>query len=80
MMIIRQFQPSDFEEIVSIETGLFQKSDPLNYISLYEISREGFLVAEVEKRPWVLLQVIRSVTVSAGYFPLQSGLTIRVRV
>ncbi|AEH59909.1 ribosomal-protein-alanine acetyltransferase [Methanosalsum zhilinae DSM 4017] len=50
MMIIRQFQPSDFEEIVSIETGLFQKSDPLNYISLYEISREGFLVAEVEKK------------------------------
>ncbi len=49
-MIIRQFQPSDFEEIVSIETALFQKSDPLNYISLYEISREGFLVAEVEKK------------------------------
>lgn len=46
MFLIRQFVPSDFQQVISIEKEAFREHDPFLYMRLYEISSEGFLVAE----------------------------------
>ncbi|MDD5485301.1 MAG: ribosomal protein S18-alanine N-acetyltransferase [Methanocellales archaeon] len=44
--MIRQFVPNDFQQVISIEKEAFREHDPFLYMRLYEMSSEGFLVAE----------------------------------
>ncbi|MDD2778282.1 MAG: ribosomal protein S18-alanine N-acetyltransferase [Methanocellales archaeon] len=46
MFLIRQFIPMDFQQVISIEKDAFREHDPFLYMRLYEMSSEGFLVAE----------------------------------
>ena len=38
--------PRDFQQVISIEEEAFREHDPFLYMKLYEMSSEGFLVAE----------------------------------
>ncbi len=46
MVIIRYFEPSDFTEILEIESEAFSEHNPLLYMNFYEMNNDGFLVAE----------------------------------
>ncbi len=46
MLSIRKFQPADFQQVMMIERGAFHDHNPLAYMRLYELSPDGFLVAE----------------------------------
>lgn len=45
-MIVRNFEPSDFEEVLEIESEAFLEHNPFLYMHFYEMNSEGFLVAE----------------------------------
>ncbi|MDG6244751.1 MAG: ribosomal protein S18-alanine N-acetyltransferase [Methanolobus sp.] len=46
MIIIRNFQPCDFEEVMEIESDAFSEHNPFLYMNFYEMNNEGFFVAE----------------------------------
>lgn len=46
MIVIRKFEPSDFEEVLEIESEAFSEHNPFLYMNFYEMNNEGFLVAE----------------------------------
>ncbi|MDK2827003.1 [SSU ribosomal protein S18P]-alanine acetyltransferase [Methanolobus vulcani] len=46
MIVIRNFEPSDFEEVLEIESQAFSEHNPFLYMNFYEMNSEGFLVAE----------------------------------
>ncbi|WP_406660279.1 ribosomal protein S18-alanine N-acetyltransferase [Methanolobus sp. ZRKC3] len=45
-MIIRKFEPEDFEGVLEIESVAFSEHNPFLYMNFYEMNNEGFLVAE----------------------------------
>jgi ribosomal-protein-alanine N-acetyltransferase len=47
-MIIRKFEPTDFEGVLEIESVAFAEHNPFLYMNFYEMNNEGFLVAEEE--------------------------------
>ncbi|MFQ6061653.1 MAG: ribosomal protein S18-alanine N-acetyltransferase [Methanosarcinales archaeon] len=47
MILIRKFQVNDFEDVISIEQEAFKECNPQLYMDLYELSPDGFLVAEL---------------------------------
>ncbi len=47
MIVIRKFQPSDFQWVIDIERRVFDEHDPYLYMQFYETNPEGFLVAEI---------------------------------
>lgn len=46
MLLIRKFMPRDFQQVLSIEEESFWEHDPFLYMKQYEMSSDGFLVAE----------------------------------
>lgn len=46
MITIRNFDPSDFEEVLEIEEEAFSEHNPFLYMNFYEMNSEGFFVAE----------------------------------
>jgi ribosomal-protein-alanine N-acetyltransferase len=44
-MIIRSFEPDDFEGVLEIELDAFSEHNPLIYMNFYEMNRNGFLIA-----------------------------------
>lgn len=46
MIVIRNFEPADFEEVLEIESEAFSEHNPFLYMNFYEMNSEGFLVAE----------------------------------
>jgi ribosomal-protein-alanine N-acetyltransferase len=44
--MITHFAPEDFQEIIEIEKEAFSEHNSLLYMSLYEMARDGFLVAK----------------------------------
>jgi [ribosomal protein S18]-alanine N-acetyltransferase len=46
MIIVRNFEPSDFEEVLEIESDAFSEHNPFLYMNFYEMNNEGFFVAE----------------------------------
>lgn len=46
MLVIRNFEPADFEEVLGIESEAFAEHNPFLYMNFYEMNSEGFLVAE----------------------------------
>jgi len=47
LIIIRKFQPSDFQWIVSIERKVFNEHDPYLYMQFYENYPDTFIVATI---------------------------------
>ncbi len=47
MIVIRIFQPEDFQWVIDIERTVFNEHDPYYYMQFYETCSEGFLVAEI---------------------------------
>ncbi len=47
MIIIRKFQPPDFQWVIDIERKVFDEHDPYLYMQFYEMYPETFLVAEI---------------------------------
>ncbi|MDP2767695.1 MAG: ribosomal protein S18-alanine N-acetyltransferase [Candidatus Methanoperedens sp.] len=47
MIIIRKFQPPDFQWVIDIERKIFDEHDPYLYMQFYETYPESFLVAEI---------------------------------
>lgn len=47
LIIIRKFQPSDFQWVIDIERKVFDEHDPYLYMQFYETYPEGFIVAEI---------------------------------
>ncbi|MBU4373365.1 MAG: ribosomal protein S18-alanine N-acetyltransferase [Euryarchaeota archaeon] len=47
MIIIRKFQPPDFQWVIDIERKVFDEHDPYLYMQFYETYPETFLVAEI---------------------------------
>ena len=47
MIIIRKFQPSDFQRVIDIERKVFNEHDPYLYMQFYETYPETFIVAEM---------------------------------
>lgn len=48
MLIIRKFQPNDFNTVIGIEKLVFNEHDPFYYMKFYETCSEGFVVAEMD--------------------------------
>ncbi len=46
MITVRRFEPSDFEQVLEIESEVFSEHNPFLYMNFYEMNNEGFLVAE----------------------------------
>lgn len=46
MIVVRNFEPADFEEVLEIEAEAFSEHNPFLYMNFYEMNSEGFLVAE----------------------------------
>lgn len=44
-MILRYFEPEDFEDILEIEMETFSEHNPFIYINFYEMNKDGFIVA-----------------------------------
>ncbi|MFP4655067.1 MAG: ribosomal protein S18-alanine N-acetyltransferase [Methanohalobium sp.] len=44
-MILRYFEPEDFEDVLEIEMENFSEHNPFIYINFYEMNRDGFIVA-----------------------------------
>ncbi len=47
MIIIRKFQPQDFQWVIDIERKVFDEHDPYLYMQFYETYPETFIVAEI---------------------------------
>jgi len=47
LVIIRKFQPSDFQWVIDIERKVFNEHDPYLYMQFYETYPETFIVAEI---------------------------------
>ena len=47
LIIIRKFQPSDFQGVIEIERKAFNEHDPYLYMQFYEIYPDTFIVAEI---------------------------------
>jgi len=47
LIIIRKFQPSDFQWVIDIERKVFNEHDPYLYMQFYENYPETFIVAEI---------------------------------
>lgn len=47
MIIIRKFQPSDFQWIIDIERRVFNQHDPYLYMKFYELYPDTFVVANI---------------------------------
>ena len=47
MIIIRKFQPQDFQWVIDIERKVFDEHDPYLYMQFYETYPDGFIVAEI---------------------------------
>ena len=45
-MIVRYFEPQDFEEVLKIESEAFKEHNPFIYMNFYEINNDCFLVAD----------------------------------
>jgi ribosomal-protein-alanine N-acetyltransferase len=45
-MIVRNFEPNDFSEVLEIEAEAFAEHNPFIYMNFYEMNSECFLVAE----------------------------------
>lgn len=50
MMIIRQFEPYDFEDVLNIEMEAFTEHNPFVYMNFYEMNKEGFFVVSMNNR------------------------------
>ena len=48
-MIIRKFEPHDFEEVMTIESAVFTEHNPYFYMNFYEMNRDTFLVAQEDR-------------------------------
>ncbi|AKB84081.1 ribosomal protein S18-alanine N-acetyltransferase [Methanococcoides methylutens] len=46
-MIIRKFEPCDFEGVLNIEMEAFTEHNPFVYMNFYEMNNEGFFVASI---------------------------------
>lgn len=44
-MIIRSFEPDDFEGVLEIESEAFSEHNPFIYMNFYEMNSNGFLIA-----------------------------------
>lgn len=47
MILIRKFQPQDFQWVIDIERKVFDEHDPYLYMQFYETYPEGFIIAEI---------------------------------
>src|SRR5659263_564423 len=47
LIIIRKFQPSDFQWVIDIERKVFNEHDPYLYMQFYEIYPDTFIVAQI---------------------------------
>jgi len=47
LIIIRKFQPSDFQWVIDIERKVFNEHDPYLYMQFYETYPETFIVANI---------------------------------
>ena len=47
MIIIRKFQPSDFQWVIDIERKVFNEHDPYLYMQFYETYPDTFIVADI---------------------------------
>ncbi len=47
LIIIRKFEPQDFQWVINIERTVFNEHDPYLYMQFYETNPDGFLVAEI---------------------------------
>ena len=47
MILIRKFQPSDFQWIIDIERRVFNQHDPYLYMKFYELYPDTFIVANI---------------------------------
>ncbi|MFZ3385489.1 MAG: ribosomal protein S18-alanine N-acetyltransferase [Candidatus Methanoperedens sp.] len=47
MIIIRTFQPSDFQWVIGIERKVFNEHDPYIYMQFYETYPDTFIVADI---------------------------------
>lgn len=45
-MIVRYFEPQDFEEVMEIESQAFEEHNPFLYMNFYEMNNDCFLVAD----------------------------------
>ncbi|MBN2111030.1 MAG: ribosomal protein S18-alanine N-acetyltransferase [Methanosarcinaceae archaeon] len=45
-MIVRYFEPQDFEEVMEIESEAFEEHNPFLYMNFYEMNNDCFLVAD----------------------------------
>jgi len=47
LIVIRKFQPQDFQRVIDIERKVFDEHDPYLYMQFYETYPETFIVAEI---------------------------------
>lgn len=47
LIIVRKFQPQDFQWVINIEREVFDEHDPYLYMQFYETYPETFIVAEI---------------------------------
>jgi len=47
LIIIRKFQPSDFQWVIDIERKVFNEHDPYLYMQFYETYPDTFIVAKI---------------------------------
>ncbi len=47
LIIIRKFEPQDFQWVINIERMVFDEHDPYLYMQFYETNPDGFIVAEI---------------------------------
>jgi len=47
LIIIRKFQPSDFQWVIDIERRVFNEHDPYLYMQFYETYPDTFIVADI---------------------------------
>lgn len=47
LIIVRKFQPQDFQWVIDIEREVFDEHDPYLYMQFYETYPETFIVAEI---------------------------------
>lgn len=78
-MIIRKFEPLDFEEIVAIESETFTEHNPYFYMNFYEMNRDTFLVAQEGKMIVGFVVGYRSDTDEGRVFTLAVGKNFRKR-
>ncbi len=47
LIIVRKFQPQDFQWVINIEREVFDEHDPYLYMQFYETYPETFIVSEI---------------------------------